>query len=228
MKIPLTLGYDSQARKDTPLLATVFGYFAAAMAGLARHCVRSNEKHNKGEPVHWARGKSTDHAECNLRHLIDAEEMKAWLRRNPGRPEREAVLTMLEHEYDARVWRASADSQEFYEEFRNAPLAFNAQLPESVAFPREQADEAAAAFVVAVSTPSDTRGCPEGFDRTTWPLSGKLTGPYPCVWRRSNSREWCLETDTTIREGFSTEIAARAAYWADEAAAAFLAAVSKT
>lgn len=129
MKIPLTLGYDSQARKDTPLLATVFGYFAAAMAGLARHCVRSNAKHNQNEPVHWARGKSTDHGECSLRHLIDTEEIKAWLRRNPGHPDHAAVLMTLEHEYDARTWRSAADAQEFYEEFRGAPLAFNARLP---------------------------------------------------------------------------------------------------
>ncbi len=128
--VPLTFGYDSQARKDLPVLKVVFGYFAAAMAGLTRHAVRSNEKHNKGEPVHWARGKSMDHAECTLRHLVDAEEIRAWLRRNPNHAQREEVLTMLEHELDARVWRASADAQEFYEEFRGAPLSFSSKLPE--------------------------------------------------------------------------------------------------
>lgn len=128
--VPLTLGYDSDARKKVPLLSTVFGYFAAAMAGLARHCVRSNEKHNKGEPVHWARGKSTDHGECSLRHLVDGEEIRAWLRRNPDHPQREAVLTQLEQELDARVWRAAAESQEFYEEFRGAPLSFSSKLPQ--------------------------------------------------------------------------------------------------
>jgi hypothetical protein len=31
----------------------------------------ANEQHNPGEPMHWAKGKSTDHADCLLRHLVD-------------------------------------------------------------------------------------------------------------------------------------------------------------
>jgi hypothetical protein len=30
-----------------------------------------NDKHNPGEPLHWAREKSTDHADCIGRHLIE-------------------------------------------------------------------------------------------------------------------------------------------------------------
>jgi hypothetical protein len=30
-----------------------------------------NEKHNPGEELHHARGKSNDHADCILRHLVD-------------------------------------------------------------------------------------------------------------------------------------------------------------
>jgi hypothetical protein len=30
-----------------------------------------NDQHNPGEPLQWARGKSTDHADCIGRHLID-------------------------------------------------------------------------------------------------------------------------------------------------------------
>lgn len=31
-----------------------------------------NEQHNPGEPLHWARGKSTDQEDCFVRHYLDA------------------------------------------------------------------------------------------------------------------------------------------------------------
>jgi hypothetical protein len=31
-----------------------------------------NEQHNPGQPLHWAKEKSTDHADCIIRHLTDA------------------------------------------------------------------------------------------------------------------------------------------------------------
>jgi hypothetical protein len=173
MKIPLTLGYDSDERKRTPMLATVFGYFAAAMAGLARHCVRSNEKHNKGEPVHWARGKSMDHDECSLRHLVDSAEIRAWIRRNVGHPEYERVLTMLEHELDAKVWRAAAEAQEFYEEFRAAPLSFSSRLPapvvpegtvDDIDYPEKTFDD----FMQEFTAPSDPAKLPRIVDGAPW------------------------------------------------------------
>lgn len=46
----------------------LFAYFPDALALIARHSVRSNEKHNKGQPVHWSREKSSDHEDCILRH----------------------------------------------------------------------------------------------------------------------------------------------------------------
>ena len=33
---------------------------------------KGNDKHNPGEPLHWAKEKSTDHKDCIVRHLIDA------------------------------------------------------------------------------------------------------------------------------------------------------------
>lgn len=122
MKIPLSLGRDHATRKALPIMR-VLGYFTAALAGLTRHAVRGNKQHNGDESLHWARGESSDHAECVGRHSFDVMDYHAWLERNPDHPEREAVLTELEHEYDARLWRAAADSQEFYEKYRGAPLS---------------------------------------------------------------------------------------------------------
>jgi hypothetical protein len=127
--INLSLGRDHAARKALPIMR-VLGYFTAALAGLTRHAVRGNKQHNGDAPLHWARGKSADHAECVGRHSFDMMDMHAWLERNPEHPDREAVITELEHEYDARLWRAAADSQEFYEKFRGAPISPSSKLPE--------------------------------------------------------------------------------------------------
>ena len=64
---------DSQARKDTPVFSGVIDYFPDAIAGIAQVSHRGNQKHNPGEPLHWAKHKSTDHADCVLRHLMDFE-----------------------------------------------------------------------------------------------------------------------------------------------------------
>lgn len=66
-----TLPADSQARKDTPLASGVLDYFPAALCEVARVSKYGNDKHNPGQDLHWARGKSSDHADALLRHLID-------------------------------------------------------------------------------------------------------------------------------------------------------------
>ena len=48
----------------------LFSYFPDALALIARHSVRSNEKHNPGQPVHWSREKSADHEDCIARHSL--------------------------------------------------------------------------------------------------------------------------------------------------------------
>lgn len=62
---------DAKARKDAPIARGVLDYFPNALAAVAELSRIGNEQHNPGQPMHWARGKSTDHADCILRHLID-------------------------------------------------------------------------------------------------------------------------------------------------------------
>ncbi len=69
-----TLPEDSEARKGVPLYAGLMRYFPAAMAAAAAVSKHGNEKHNPGEELHHARGKSTDHANCIMRHLMDLAE----------------------------------------------------------------------------------------------------------------------------------------------------------
>ena len=60
----------SAERKEVAIAEGLFAYFPDALALIARHSVRSNQKHNPGQPVHWAREKSTDHESCIGRHSI--------------------------------------------------------------------------------------------------------------------------------------------------------------
>ena len=62
---------DSKSRKETPITSGVLDYFPLALAEVARLSKKGNDQHNPGEPLHWAREKSTDHADCIVRHLID-------------------------------------------------------------------------------------------------------------------------------------------------------------
>lgn len=62
---------DRETRKRTPITTGVLDYFPAALAAVAEVSLRGNEQHNPGEPLHWARNKSLDHADCIARHLIE-------------------------------------------------------------------------------------------------------------------------------------------------------------
>lgn len=66
-----TLPTDAAERKAVPLFSGVASYFPAALAEVARVSKVGNDQHNPGEPMHWARGKSTDQADCIMRHLLE-------------------------------------------------------------------------------------------------------------------------------------------------------------
>ena len=67
----MTLSTEAKSRKDIPLARGVLDYFPDALAAVAELSRIGNEQHNPGEPLHWAKDKSTDHADCIVRHLID-------------------------------------------------------------------------------------------------------------------------------------------------------------
>jgi hypothetical protein len=66
-----TMPKNSAERKNIPLCSGVLDYFPAALAEVAKLSNLGNDKHNPGQPLHWARGKSMDHADCIARHLVD-------------------------------------------------------------------------------------------------------------------------------------------------------------
>lgn len=68
---PMLLPTDPQERKGIPITTGVLDYFPRAIAEVAKCSKAGNDQHNPGQPLHWAKGKSTDHADCIPRHLID-------------------------------------------------------------------------------------------------------------------------------------------------------------
>lgn len=72
---PTLREYTSAERKAMPIDAGDLKYFPDAHAATARVSVKGNEKHNPGEPLHWSRGKSNDHIECVVRHLLTPYEI---------------------------------------------------------------------------------------------------------------------------------------------------------
>jgi len=93
MSAPQNCPVDSKARKGGPVFSGLLNYFpktAFAVAVLSRI---GNDKHNPGQPLHWARGKSDDHDDCVIRHTIDIGTI------DPDDGIRHAVK---------RVWRAMA------------------------------------------------------------------------------------------------------------------------
>lgn len=67
----MLLPSDPAERKNIPITTGVLDYFPLAIAEVARVSKVGNDQHNPGQPLHWAKGKSMDHADCISRHLID-------------------------------------------------------------------------------------------------------------------------------------------------------------
>lgn len=61
----------SSERKEYPITEGVLDYFPDAIAEVARVSFVGNEKHNPGQPLHWNREVSNDHADCVGRHLLE-------------------------------------------------------------------------------------------------------------------------------------------------------------
>lgn len=62
---------DAKERKNYPLATGVIDYFPAALAEVAKISKIGNDQHNPGQPLHWARNKSTDQADTIMRHFLE-------------------------------------------------------------------------------------------------------------------------------------------------------------
>src|SRR5258708_6126159 len=62
---------EAQERKKYPIATGVLDCFPAALAEIAKVSLHGNRQHNPGEPLHWARLKSTDQADTVIRHFLE-------------------------------------------------------------------------------------------------------------------------------------------------------------
>jgi hypothetical protein len=67
----MMLPTDPAERKMIPIGTGVLDYFPLALAEVARVSKAGNEQHHPGQPLHWDKTKSMDHADCIPRHFID-------------------------------------------------------------------------------------------------------------------------------------------------------------
>lgn len=65
-----TLPTEPAERKKYPVASGFMDYFPDAIVAVANISHRGNEQHNPGQPLHWARGKSTDESDTMLRHFL--------------------------------------------------------------------------------------------------------------------------------------------------------------
>jgi hypothetical protein len=65
-----TLPVDGAERKKYPVASGVLDYFPDALVAVAHVSYVGNEQHNPGQPLNWARDKSTDEADTMLRHFL--------------------------------------------------------------------------------------------------------------------------------------------------------------
>ena len=64
--------FTAQERKERPLARGVLDYFGDALLDVAHVSFVGNNQHNPpDQPMHWAKEKSTDEADCIVRHLKD-------------------------------------------------------------------------------------------------------------------------------------------------------------
>ena len=67
----MSLPTDDSSRKALPIFTYLTEYFPDALLAEVGVAVAGNQQHNPGEPLHWAREKSTDQMNTAFRHMLD-------------------------------------------------------------------------------------------------------------------------------------------------------------
>jgi hypothetical protein len=119
---------DSATRKQFPMATGLIDYAPDALAAISHVSWVGNEKHNKGEPLHHARGKSSDHADCQVRHLSTRLSADPAYKGDPI----EAVSHLAQ-----KAWRAIIELQEAMEKeyaLDMAPGAWYGNKDEGIPF----------------------------------------------------------------------------------------------
>jgi len=102
----VSLPDDAKAREEFPMATGLLDYFPNALAEVSRLSYLATQQHHPDAPMHWDRGKSPDHRNKILRHLVDAGKLDdRGIRHSAG-----------------LAWRALANLQVELEEAYGHPL----------------------------------------------------------------------------------------------------------
>ena len=70
-----TFPSDASGRKQHPVASGVLDYFPDALVAVSNVSFLGNEQHNPGQPLHWARNKSSDESDALMRHFLQRGEL---------------------------------------------------------------------------------------------------------------------------------------------------------
>lgn len=101
---------DAAERKEIPLCTGCFDYFPNALREVAKISMAGNKQHNPGQPLHWARGKSTDHEDCIARHTMQRGTLDTDGARHTAKRAWRA-LAALEEELEAEGYPSGRGSK---------------------------------------------------------------------------------------------------------------------
>lgn len=107
-----TLPAAANDRKAAPVMSGAIDYFPLALVEVARVSKAGNDQHNPGQPLHWARDKSNDHADCVVRHMIERGTIDSDGQRHTAKAAWR-ILALLQEEMElATGWTpANANNQ---------------------------------------------------------------------------------------------------------------------
>ena len=91
----------AKERKQIPLYSGLVKYFPDALVEVAKVSFAGNEQHNPGQPLHWAREKSTDQEDTLMRHLFESGSIDVDGQRHSAKLAWRALAVLqLEIEHD--------------------------------------------------------------------------------------------------------------------------------
>jgi hypothetical protein len=166
-----SLPQNAAARKASPMAEGLLWYFPNALAAVAAVSKAGNDQHNPGEPMHHARGKSMDHADCIMRHLVDA-----------------GTIDTDGQRHSAKVaWRALALLQEEIEREDGVPLPRNARLTPNADTPAKSPHDD---FTIAQDPPDLPMG---RLTSIGVPVESAYLASFgPNVWQAETLREYSI------------------------------------
>jgi hypothetical protein len=92
-------------RKDRPVETGVLRYFPDALLEVAHTSKIGNDQHNPGQPLHWAKEKSTDHGDALVRHLLERGTRDTdGIRHSAKVAWRALALLQVEIDREAETW----------------------------------------------------------------------------------------------------------------------------